>query len=130
MTRPGARVSARTGYAMPPERAVADKKRAIDRVLGAPFVQQGLKLDYTTYVMKATEAGSQRVVLSLNAELPERSSPTDVADVVFVARDVRDGRVVASGSDTIPLPAAPRPLARQLAPAPGGSTSTSRRGLT
>jgi VWFA-related protein len=107
VTRPGARVSARTGYAMPPERVAADKKRAIDRVLGAPFVQQGLKLDYTTYVMKATEPGSQRVVLSLNAALPERSSPTDVADVVFVARDVRDGRVVASGSDTIPLPAAP-----------------------
>lgn len=109
VTRPGARVSARTGYAMPPERVAADKKRAIDRVLGAPFVQQGLKLDYTTYVMKATEPGSQRVVLSLNASLPERSSPTDVADVVFVARDVRDGRVVASGSDTIPLPAAPAP---------------------
>ena len=109
VTRPGARVSARTGYAMPPERAAADKKRAIDRVLGAPFVQQGLKLDYTTYVMKAPEPGTQRVVLSLNAALPERASPTDVADVVFVARDVRDGRVVASGSDTIPLPAAPAP---------------------
>lgn len=115
VTRPGARVSARTGYAMPPERVVADKKRAIDRVLGAPFVQQGLKLDYTTYVMKAPEAGSQRVVLSLNAALPERSSPADVADVVFVARDVRDGRVVASGSDTIPLPVAPAPGA-PLAP--------------
>lgn len=115
VTRPGARVSARTGYAMPPERVAADKKRAIDRVLGAPFVQQGLKLDYTTYVMKAPEPGSQRVVLSLNAALPERSSPTDVADVVFVARDVRDGRVVASGSDTIPLPAAPAPGA-PLAP--------------
>jgi VWFA-related protein len=109
VTRPGARVSARTGYAMPPERVAADKKRAIDRVLGAPFVQQGLKVDYTTYVMKAPEAGTQRVVLSLNAALPERSSPADVADVVFVARDVRDGRVVASGSDTIPLPAAPAP---------------------
>jgi VWFA-related protein len=115
VTRPGARVSSRTGYAMPPERVVADKKRAIDRVLGAPFVQQGLKLDYTTYVMKAPEPGTQRVVLSLNAALPERSSPTDVADVVFVARDVRDGRVVASGSDTIPLPAAAAPGA-PLAP--------------
>lgn len=115
VTRPGARVSARTGYAMPPERAVTDKKRAIDRVLGAPFVQQGLKLDYTTYVMKAPEPGNQRVVLSLNAALPERSNPTDVADVVFVARDVRDGRVAASGSGTIPLPAPAAPGAT-LAP--------------
>ena len=115
VTRPGARVSARTGYAMPPERVVADKKRAIDRVLGAPFVQQGLKLDYTTYVMKAPEPGTQRIVLSLSAHLPERSSPSDVADVVFVARDVSDGRVVASGSDIIPLPAAAAPGAA-LAP--------------
>ena len=81
MTRPGARVSARTGYALPPERVAADKKRAIDRVLGAPFVQQGLKVDYTTYVMKAPEAGSQRVVLSLNAGAAgaiqrRRTSPT------------------------------------------------------
>jgi VWFA-related protein len=117
VTRPGARVSARTGYAMVPEQAVADKKRAIDRVLGAPYVQQGLKLDYTTYVMKAPQAGTQRVVLSLSAQLPERANPNDVADVVFVARDVRDGRVVASGADTIPLPAAVAPGA----PLPAGT---------
>lgn len=107
--RPGARVSARTGYAMAPERTPADRKRAIDSVLGAPFAQQGLRLDYTTYVMKAAQAGSQRVVLSLNADLPVRSERADVADVVFVARDLRDGRVVASSTDTIPLPAAARP---------------------
>jgi hypothetical protein len=34
-------------------------------VIGAPFVQQGLKVDYTTYVMKAQEGGQHRVVLSL-----------------------------------------------------------------
>jgi len=107
--RPGARASARTGYATAPAQTPADRKRAINSVLGAPFVQQGLKLDYTTYVMKAPQAGSYRVVLSLNAELPVRSTSTDVADVVFVARDVRDGRVVASGSETIPLPASARP---------------------
>jgi len=107
--RPGARVSARTGYAMAPAQTPADKKRAISSVLGAPFVQQGLKLDYTTYVMKAAQAGSHRVVLSLNTDLPVRANSTDVADVVFVTRDVRDGRVVASGSDTIPLPASARP---------------------
>jgi tetratricopeptide (TPR) repeat protein len=77
-------------------------------VLGAPFAQQGLKLDYTTYVMKAEKPGHHRVVLSLAADLPVRANATDTADVVFVARDVRDGRVVASGTDTIPLPAAAR----------------------
>ena len=106
--RPGARVSARTGYAVAPEQTTADKRRAINTVLGAPFVQQALKIDYTTYVMKAAEPGQHRVVLSLNADLPVRSTPSDVADVVFVARDMRDGRVVASGTDTMLLPAAPR----------------------
>jgi VWFA-related protein len=107
--RPGATASARTGYALPRETVVADKKRAINTVLGAPFVHQGLKIDYTTYVMKAPEAGRHRVVLSLDADLPVRAKPGDTADVVFVARDVRDGRVVASGTDTIPLPASPKP---------------------
>ena len=106
--RPGARVSARTGYTVGPDRTLADRRRAIDSVLGAPFAQQGLKVDYTTYVMKAPEPGRHRVVLSLAADLPVRAKPTDTADVVFIARDVRDGRVVASGTDTIPLPAAAR----------------------
>ncbi len=107
--RPGARVSARTGYAMAPEQTPADKKRAIDSVLGAPFAQQGLRIDYTTYVMKAAESGQHRVILSLNADLPVRSAASDAADLVFVARDVRDGRVVATASDSLPLPAAARP---------------------
>jgi VWFA-related protein len=109
VTRPGARVSARTGYALPPDSTLADKKRAINSVLGAPFAQQGLKLDYTTYVMKAAEPGAHRVVLSLTSDLPIRSAPGDAADVVFVARDMRDGRVVASGSDSIALPEKARP---------------------
>jgi VWFA-related protein len=106
--RNGTRVSARTGYALPRETAVTDKRRAIDTVLAAPFVQQGLKIDYTTYLLKAPEAGKQRVVLSLVAELPVRSKLGDSADIVFVARDVKDGRVVASGSDTVALPASAR----------------------
>jgi VWFA-related protein len=106
--RSGARVSARTGYALKPELTAADRRRAINTVLGAPFVQQGLKVDYTTYVMKSLEPGRHRVVLSLTADLPVRSKSADAADVVFVARDIRDGRVVASGTDAIPLPAAPR----------------------
>jgi VWFA-related protein len=106
--RARARVSARTGYALKPELTPADRRRAINTVLGAPFVQQGLKIDYTTYVMKSPEAGGHRVVLSLAADLPIRSTSADAADIVFVARDVRDGRVVASGTDSIPLPATPR----------------------
>lgn len=104
VTRPGARVSARTGYALKPDATDADRRQAITRVLGAPFVQQGLKVDYTTYVMRASQPGLHRVVLSLNAALPLRANAGDHADVVFVARDVTDGRVVASGSDTISLP--------------------------
>lgn len=103
-TRPGARVSARTGYVSRVAATPADRRRAIDSALQTPFVQQSLKVDYTTYVMKSP-AGGHRVVLSLNAALPVRSTDADKADVVFVARDVRDGRVVASGSDTIALPA-------------------------
>ena len=106
--RPGARASARTGYALRPAATAADRRRAIDTVLGAPFVQQGLKVDYTTYVMKAPDAGRHRVVLSLSVDLPVRAKSTDTADVVFVVRDTRDGRVVASGADTIPLPATAR----------------------
>jgi Flp pilus assembly protein TadD len=108
VARSGARVSTRTGYAVAPEQALADRRRAIDRALAAPFVQQGLKIDYTTYVLRGTESGRQRVVLSLTADLPVRRRPIDAADVVFVVRDTRDGHVVASGTDTIALPAGPR----------------------
>jgi VWFA-related protein len=114
VTRPGARVSARTGYAVPPEITPADRRRAIDAALHAPFVQQGLRVDYTTYVVRSDIQGLQRVVLSLTAELPVAAGGSQrAADVVFVARDVRDGRVVASGTDVIPLPDHRRP---------GGST--------
>ena len=104
-TRPGARVSTRSGYAVA-DAAPPDKRKAITNVLQMPFVQQGLQVDYTTYVMKGSAPGEHRVVLSLNTALPVRAQTTDVADVLFVARDVRDGRVVASGGATIPLPAA------------------------
>jgi VWFA-related protein len=89
---------------MRPDATDLDRRRAITAVLGAPFVQQGLKVDYTTYVMRADQPGQHRVVLSLSADLPLRAKSGDQADVVFVARDVSDGRVVASGSDSIPLP--------------------------
>ena len=107
VTRPGARVSTRTGYAVRPTTSSSDRQRALASVLNAPFVQQGLKLDYTTYQLKSDLPGQQRVFLSLSAQLPVRAQAGDQADVVFVARDVRDGRVVASGTDVLPLPDAP-----------------------
>ena len=108
--RAGARVSARSGYAVAPVvAAVADRRRSLDRLLAAPFVQQGLKVDYTTYHLRSADSGQQRVVLSLSADLPVRMNRADAADVVFVVRNVRDGRVVESGTGTIPLPAATRP---------------------
>ena len=58
------------------DRRAADERRspsgAIDRALSAPFTQQGLKLDYTTYVGQSLTKGQQRVALSLLAELPVR----------------------------------------------------------
>ncbi len=108
VSRPGARVSARTGYSLRADATPADRQRSINTVLGAPFVQQGLQVDYTTYVLKSDQPGHQRVVLSLAAQLPVQSTPGAYADVVFVARDLRDGRVVASGTDTIALPEAAR----------------------
>ena len=110
-SRPGARASARTGYVTRETRTPADRRRAIDSALQTPFVQQSLRVDYTTYVMKGP-SGNQRVVLTLNTALPVRSTIEDKADVVFVARDVRDGRVVASGSDTIALPVSAAPGSR------------------
>ena len=104
VTRPGARVSARTGYSAPKAARTLDRRRAIDAALSAPFAQQGLRLEYTTYTMRSDEAGRARIILSLEADLPIRDAAHTAADVVFVVRDARDGRVAASGTDTMPLP--------------------------
>jgi VWFA-related protein len=104
VTRPGARVSARTGYTVPSNTIPVDRRRAIDAALAAPFAQQALKVAYTTYVMRSDTTGRPRVVLALGADLPLKDDKNSTADVVFVVRDVRDGRVVASGTDTMPLP--------------------------
>jgi VWFA-related protein len=105
VTRPGVRVETRTGYALREPLNLADRRRAIDTALGAPFPQQGLPLEMTTYVLRGTSPGIQRVVMSLEADLPVASdSAAKPADVVFVARDARDGRARASGTDVIPLP--------------------------
>ena len=104
--RPGAHVSARTGYATPKSAAPMDRRRAIDAALAAPFAQQALRVDYTTYTLRSDNAGRARVLLSLEADLPVRTAANEAADVVFLVRDMRDGRVVASGTDTMPLPSA------------------------
>ncbi len=105
--RPGAKVVTRTGYALGAAPSPADRRRAIDTALAAPFTQQSLKIEYTTYVGQAMTSGAQRVVLSLMAELPVRAKDASQADVVFAVRDVRTGKTLASGSDALPLPDQP-----------------------
>ena len=111
VNRPGARVSTRTGYAVGGDNpASRGRRRAIDAALGAPFALQGLRVDYTTYVLRGDTPGLASVVLSLEAELPVAAARAGAAaDVVFVVRDARTGRAVASGTDVIALPAAPSP---------------------
>ena len=110
VTRRGAHVNARSGYSMSAPAGAADSRRSIDAALRAPFPQQALPLEYTTYALRGSAPGRQRVVVSLAADLPV--APDDraaAAQVVFVVRHAQDGRTVASGSDLLPLPAAPRP---------------------
>jgi VWFA-related protein len=103
VTRPGARVSTRTGYAVRATATAESRQRALANGLGSPFVQQGLKVDYTTYLLKSDTPGQQRIVMSLQAQVPAQRT-TEMADIVFVARDLRDGRVAASGADRVAVP--------------------------
>ncbi len=110
VARPGARVVSRTGYALGAAPNPASRRPAIDAALGAPFTQQGLKLEYTTYVGQSATPNLQRVALSVLAQLPvlpaqARNREGDAADIVFVVRDVKTGQVAASGSDHLALPA-------------------------
>lgn len=108
--RPGARVSARHGYALGPPATPADRRAAVEGALRAPFSQQGLKVEYSTYVLRGSNPDVQRVLVSLAADLPVAGAgETRQADVIFTVRSVADGRTVASGSDSIPLPDATRP---------------------
>ncbi len=105
VARKGVRVSARTGYALDTGAPTpADRRRAIDAALAAPFPRQELPIEFTTYVLRGTSPGVQRVVLSLAADLPFAGPGRQPADVVFVVRKARDGRVAASGSGIVPLP--------------------------
>ena len=105
VARPGARVSARTGYALRDPSNAADRRRSIDSALLAPFPQQGLPVEMTTYVLRGTSPGAQRVFMSLLAELPvANGSKASAADVVFVVRRADEARVMASGTDVMALP--------------------------
>jgi VWFA-related protein len=104
--RAGAQVYARTGYSMREPVTTADRRRAIDAALTAPFPHQALPLRMTTYVLHGTSPGAHRVFMALEAELPLAAGTTPGrADVIFAVKSARDGRVVASGTDTMPLPA-------------------------
>lgn len=108
VARPGARVSTRTGYVAGPAQTPADRRRAIDAALRAPFSQQGLRVEYTTYVGQSEHSGFQGVAVSLQTELPVAPVGADAfADVVFVVNDLKTGQVIANGSDRIPLPHQP-----------------------
>ncbi len=111
VARPGARVRTRTGYAASGnDSVVRGRRQAIDAALAAPFTMQGLRVEYTTYVLRGDAPGRSRVVLSLHAELPLAAARAGgAADLVFVVRDARSGQAVASGTDVIALPAAPSP---------------------
>ena len=145
VTRPGARVTSRTGYSLRDAQGPADRRRSIDAALAAPFTQQGLPLQMTTYVLRGQSPGAQRVFASLQAELPiGAADKTTTADVVFVVRGANDGRVMASGTETLPLPKAAEPgrttapgrfnvqfdlpsgeyLMRAVVREPGGTTGT------
>lgn len=106
VSRPGARVSARTGYVAGPAQTPADRRRAIDGALRAPFSQQGLRVEYTTYVGQSEHSGLQEVAVSLETELPVTSAtaPDAYADVVFVVKDAKTGQMLTNGSDRIALP--------------------------
>jgi len=103
--RPGARASTRSGYSVGPALSSMDRRRAVEGALRAPFSQQGLKVEYTTYLLRGGATDTQRVMMSLAVELPVSPPGTpEAAAVVFAVKDVRDGRLAASGSDVIMLP--------------------------
>jgi VWFA-related protein len=103
--RRGAGVSTRTGFALADPSRTANRRQSIDRALAAPFPQQGLPVRYTTYVLGGSTPGVQRVIVSLDAELPLAAErQPHPAEIVFVVRAVGDGHVAASGTELLPLP--------------------------
>ncbi len=107
VSRPGVQVSTRTGYALKDPISAADRRHAIDLALRAPFPQQAVPLEATTYVLRGPGPGLARVILSLRADLPVAGRQAGAADVVFVAKSARDGHVAASGTGSMVLPLRP-----------------------
>ena len=104
IARSSVRVSTRTGYSLEAaSQTPADRRRAVDAALAAPFPRQELPIAFTTYVLRGTATGAHRVVMSLAADLPAAGGTNGSADVVFVVRSARDGRVAASGTGVLPL---------------------------
>jgi VWFA-related protein len=108
VTRPGAHVNTRTGYAPNGAASLANRRQAIDAALRAPFPKQDLGLEYTTYALRGAAPDVLRIIVSLAAELPVASANAGPADVVYVVRQIETGKVAASGSDHMPLPSAPQ----------------------
>jgi VWFA-related protein len=103
--RSGAEVMARTGFTLTDAAGRLSRDQALDRAMSAPFSQQGLPIEYTTYVLRGSASGLQRVILSLAVELPiADKNHHQPADIGFVVRSVADGRVAATGRDVINLP--------------------------
>ena len=74
-----------------------------------PSRSRGCAWSDTTYVLGGAASGLQRVIMSLAAELPVARPGAPPADVIFSVRDAADGRLAASGGDTLDLPDASRP---------------------
>jgi VWFA-related protein len=103
--RDHAHVSTRTGFTLTDHDAKLTRRQAIDRAFTAPYPQQSLPVQFTTYQLRGSSSGMQRVIVSLAADLPIASSTVSApADVAFVVRASPDGRVAASGTDIVPLP--------------------------
>jgi VWFA-related protein len=107
--RKGVTIRARTGFTLNDPAINADKRRSIDTVLAAPFPQPGVPIEMTTYVLRGASRGLHRVIVSAEADLPLQSGSAGTADVVFVVKDARDGRLTTSGTDKMRLPSAAAP---------------------
>jgi VWFA-related protein len=99
------RVSTRTGFTLADHDVKLTRRQAIDRAFTAPYPLQALPIQFTTYQLRGSSSGMQRVIVSLAADLPIASSTVSApADVAFVVRAATDGHVAASGTDIVPLP--------------------------
>ena len=104
VNRPGARVSARTGYADAEvrvhRRSPPRHRRRARRAVRAAGPSRRLHHLHAAVRQRRPRAGRSFA----RGGPPGGDEAHDAADVVFLVRDARDGRVVASGTDTMRLP--------------------------